>query len=371
MHAPRNPFILSQLRPNAALGLLVGLLCIAACSNTAATQPTLSTGLVDDSSAGDLAAPAGDETAADMAAGEAGPSDAGPSEAGPAGDAIAGADGDAAPPADSGLPAADAAGETADAAAPVDSIPTPDATPPAPSGMVTIPGGTFAMGCVAGDTSCGDSEKPAHSVAIAPFYLDRYEVTASRYGACAQAGKCPAAYSVPDSCSYGKGWMDNYPINCVKFNEAEAFCAWDGGRLPSEAEWEFAARGGLIGKKFVWGDQAPTCTAGQANSAFWAKCTTFVLAPVGSVGTANGYGLYDMAGGVVEMVADWYSPTYYATSPSDNPKGPSSGTNRVARDLALAAENEDGVRVSKRGQMGLTEYDKYYGTGFRCARSLP
>jgi len=199
------------------------------------------------------------------------------------------------------------------------------------------------MGAVPGDNEADDDESPRHRVEITkPFYLGVYEVTQEQY-----------ERVMGDNPSYFKG--SNRPVEQVSWNESVAFCeelsrmTGETYRLPSEAEWEYAARGGVDGKKYVWGDQRTPIVNGlkQANVADesvkrkhsdwpWPIFTDYddgylETAPVGSF-APNGYGLHDMAGNVWEWCSDWYISGYYGTraSPRD-PKGPDSGQYRVLR----------------------------------------
>jgi formylglycine-generating enzyme required for sulfatase activity len=167
--------------------------------------------------------------------------------------------------------------------------------------LVYIPAGEFEMGNEAGSSD----ERPVHTVYLDAFWMDQTEVT------------------------NGSGYGDDYPASAVTWNDAQAYCQWAGRRLPTEAEWEKAARGGLVGKKYPWGDEAPVCTPGAMNGAQYIGCGR---EPV-SVKTfaPNGYGLYDMVGSVWEWVADWYQSNYYDRSPSQNPLGPESGDYHVLR----------------------------------------
>jgi sulfatase modifying factor 1 len=217
-------------------------------------------------------------------------------------------------------------------------------------GMVLIPAGEFLMGSNDGE----DSEKPVHTVYLNDFYMDIYEVTNAQYRRFVQAtghrepegyghvnGKWQSVGFKPWSDSNFSG--DNQPVVCVSWEDAKAYCDWAGKRLPTEAEWEKAARGGLTGKKYIWGDAWPP-PRGAGNFADKTAKTVFsdwsiiegyddgyvYPAPVGSF-DPNGYGLYDMAGNVWEWCADWYDLGYYAKSPKENPTGPSYGKYRVLR----------------------------------------
>ena len=181
--------------------------------------------------------------------------------------------------------------------------------------FVRIPGGTFQMGDTFGDGM--DEERPVHNVTISDFYLSKYEVTVAQYRAFCQA----TGNQMPEAPDWA--WRDNHPMVNVTWSEADAFCEWAEGRLPTEAEWEYAARSGGKKVKYPNGD---TLTSRDANFGNNVDRTT----PVGSY-PPNKLGLYDMAGNVCEWCADWYDENYYQSSPEENPTGPSSGECRVLR----------------------------------------
>jgi len=195
--------------------------------------------------------------------------------------------------------------------------------------LVFIPGGTFEMGDVFNE---GDSdEKPVHSVTVSDFYMGRTEVTVAQYRAfCRATGR-----AMPKAPSWG--WKDDHPIVRVTWDDANAYCRWAGGRLPTEAEWEYAARGG--GKKVRFGngqnvadparinfDGRSKYKKSYSNAGVYRGKTT----PVAGF-APNALELYDMSGNVWEWCSDWYDKDYYRNSPRHNPTGPSSGSTRVLR----------------------------------------
>ncbi len=264
-----------------------------------------------------------------------------------------------------------------------------------PENMVLIEGGFFMMG----DSKNGDEggyadELPIHEVSLSPFLIGKSEITNQEY--------CQFLNSEGNQEEGGAAWIDigssgcqieeingsfsslagkeDYPVVCVTWYGAKAYCEWKGGRLPTEAEWEYAARGGLSKARFPLGE-----TIAHENNAdekacyysYWeggAPYYSYDLSlaegyyqgnsgPV-AVGcfAENGYGLYDMAGNVYEWCNDWYDLNYYASSPSENPKGPDSGTKRVLRGGCWYGDARD-CRVSNRDlNIPTTSND---GIGFR------
>jgi len=235
--------------------------------------------------------------------------------------------------------------------------------------MVLIPAGEFLMGSDDGD----DNERPVHPVYLDTFYMDVYQVTNERYAKFLnEYGKetDSAGHELINidnkSCLIEKSGRtyrprsgyENHPVNCVSWYGAVAYAEYYDKRLPTEAEWEKAARGGLEGKKYPWGDESPE---GRAN--FKSGGTK----PIGSF-APNGYGLYDMAGNAWEWCSDWYDKNYYKGSPRENPTGPSSGKYRVCRGGSWDYYPY-GLRAAYRG-WGDPSYG-YGARGFRCCVSSP
>jgi formylglycine-generating enzyme required for sulfatase activity/serine/threonine protein kinase len=224
---------------------------------------------------------------------------------------------------------------------------------------VRIPPGTFQMGCVPGD-SCDLDEQPRHPVTLGrELWMGRTEVTVGAYTRFTSGTR----RSMPLAPAWNADWRDeSHPMVNVTWEDARAFCEWSGGRLPTEAEWEYAARGGREGAIYPWGN---TISHEQANfegvqgSDQWANTS-----PVGSF-AANGFGLHDMAGNVWEWMADWYGETYYSGAPSTDPKGPPSGKSRVVRGGSWLT-NARTLRASARPWLGPS--DRYGALGFRCVR---
>jgi formylglycine-generating enzyme required for sulfatase activity len=182
--------------------------------------------------------------------------------------------------------------------------------------MVRLPGGTFMMGCVDGDSQCGNDEKPAHRVNLDSFYLDVHEVTVAEYAQCVNAGVCKPALIADNEYDEFYNWnkpgRKNHPVNGVDWNDAHTYCQWRGKRLPTEAEFEYALRGGSQGYIYPWGNNN-TPPRGYGNypdeSAHrsFSDWSYFAGYDDGYVGTApvcsftrNPYGLCDISGNVWE-----------------------------------------------------------------------
>ena len=246
--------------------------------------------------------------------------------------------------------------------------------------MVLIPAGDFQMG--SNDSEPRDDEKPGHTVYLDAFYMDKYEVTNAQFKAFVDANPQWQKDNIPDKYHDGNylfNWTGNrypsgrgnYPVKYVSWYAAMAYAQWASKRLPTEAEWEKAARGGLVGKKYPWGD---TIDANKANYGFNIDKTT----PVGRY-PPNGYGLYDMAGNVFEWCLDAYEMDFYAVSPRRNPRA----GEMTLREVIVNYKNVTTARVLRGGSWyNSAQYQRvanrfrntptgtYVDFGFRCARDV-
>jgi serine/threonine-protein kinase len=248
---------------------------------------------------------------------------------------------------------------TAEPAPPTDTAPPPtpepsptSTLPPPPDGMALVPAGFFNMGSSTGRAD----ERPEHPVLLDAFYMDITEVTNAMYRECVEAGVCTAS---------GSGRMNNpafgnYPVTVVSWKQSAEYCGWAGKRLPTEAEWEYAASG-PENLTWPWGNTFdPSLSAATAPD----------LQPVGSFpGGASPFGLHDMAGNATEWVQDFYSTDFYANSPTTNPVN-ESGANRVYRGGSYGLTAADGAffTTSRRFERSVvSDVD----IGFRCAKDAP
>jgi formylglycine-generating enzyme required for sulfatase activity len=247
--------------------------------------------------------------------------------------------------------------------------------------LVRIPAVEFVMGSEKTETSfynkqaisttCGDNERPAHVVQLGEYLIDKHEVTNGQYRMFCDAThtKYPQDPYFPDMLNYFRDYPD-YPVMSVSWEDAAAYCRWADKRLPTEAEWEQAARG-MDRRPYPWGRENPLYTPKQRFDGYLDSSHQY-SAPVGSYPNgASPYGILDMAGNVQEWCNDWYGEGYYAVSPEMNPQGPASGTMRVIRggSKQLFVFERCAARMfftPKTYKYG----DKYYYypfTGFRCA----
>jgi len=215
---------------------------------------------------------------------------------------------------------------------------------------VWIPLGTFTMGCSPGDNECGGDEKPAHSVAVTKgFWIGQTPVTAGAYKRFVAA----TGQQMPSTPSFNAGWTnENMPIVNVSWHDSQAYCQWAGGRLPTEAEWEYAARGGSTEARY-----------GPLDDVAWYSNNSGGQTHDVAQKRANGFGLYDTLGNVWQWVNDWYDANYYQSSPSSDPPGPSSGQYSVLRGGSWSVYPR-GVRVSYRNILDPAYRVNDYG--FRC-----
>ncbi len=284
-------------------------------------------------------------------------------------------------------------------------------TQPDKQNLIYLSGGEFLMGTDDREGFPSDGEGPVRAVTVAPFYIDPYTVTNLEFkmfvdatGYITEAEKFGWSYVfhlfVPEfgvkilgSTRQSPWWLAvegaswrapegpgsviedrlDHPVIHTTWNDAEAYCRWVGKRLPTEAEWEFAARGGLVQKRYPWGDEIKP--GGKHMCNIWqGKFPTKNNASDGFVGTApvqafepNGYGLYHIAGNVWEWCADWFSPIFHVNRSRVNPIGPSSGTSRVMRGGSYLCHKSycNRYRVAARSQN--TPDSSTGNMGFRCA----
>ena len=241
--------------------------------------------------------------------------------------------------------------------------------------MILIPGGEFEMG---DHFDIGDAdEKPITEIILDDFYIDKFEVTNSSYKNCVDQGGCKAPRQFDSQTHfeyYGTRQFANYPVIYVSWEDAQNYCKWRGGRLPTELEWEKAARG-PDGWQYPWGDEFETGRANYCGGAVFCpgepddgyKDT----APVDAFEEgASPYGAYQMAGNVNEWTADWYDKNYYSglSDGDENPPGPTGGQLRVIRGGSFGL-NAQKLRSSNRGSnspSAVSEFD-----GIRCAIDAP
>ncbi|MEJ2871443.1 formylglycine-generating enzyme family protein [Actinomycetospora sp. OC33-EN08] len=280
---------------------------------------------------------------------------------------------------------------------------------------MTIPGGRFAMGDHAGEGYPDDGERPVHDVALAPFLLDATTVTnaafarfvketgyvtdAERWGSSAvfhlvvtgdradvlnAVDDAPWWLAVRDACwrrpegpGSSVGDRANHPVVHVSWQDANAYCAWAGKHLPTEAQWEYAARGGLTGARFPWGDDLGdgrrwplNIWQGRFPTENTAEDGFLTTAPVKSF-RPNGYGLWQMVGNVWEWCADRFSPGYYAVSPVDDPAGPQEGVARVMRGGSYLCHDSYCYRYRVAARSANTPESSSGNLGFRCANPIP
>jgi serine/threonine-protein kinase len=224
--------------------------------------------------------------------------------------------------------------------------------------MVYVPEGKFSMGS---DSSNFSNEKPAHQIDLSAFWIDQSEVTIKQYTACVNDKGCtpPEQNSSFTRMNYfDNPEFDDFPVIYVNWDQASAYCAWAGRRLPTEAEWEKAARG-TDGRAYPWGDNTPKDTYLNYNQN---KDDTTKAGNYKS--GKSPYGVYDMAGNVSEWVNDWFNATYYKNSPPVDPMGPIEGDDRVLRGGSWSGFDGN-VRSAYRDKFDPLKADPYIG--FRCA----
>ena len=236
-----------------------------------------------------------------------------------------------------------------------------------PGGMVTVPAGEFLMGSdPRKDPAAGPQEQPLHRVTLDAFEIDRYEVSNVAY----------LRFVLSTGASWPQFWrakpfldkMATHPVINVSWQEADAYCRWAGKRLPTEAEWEKAARG-ADGRMFPWGDEPAGWI--KSNIAHSGSKRGAKYPPLANINRydkgVSPYGVYQMAGNVSEWVSDWFDPEYYRKGFNDNPQGPAIGELKVFRG---GSWNEDPEVARSTGRNGGAPTRKSYLTGFRCAKSV-
>jgi formylglycine-generating enzyme len=294
--------------------------------------------------------------------------------------------------------------------------PRPQIAMPSISSLIELPGGTFAMGNDDANANPGDGEGPVRAVTLDPFSIDAVTVTNARFATFAKATgyltdaerygwsfvfhllvppdvdrridsvpvETPwwrvvegATWRTPEGPGSQIGNRQNHPVVHVSWNDARAYCEWAGTRLPTEAEWEYAARGGLDGATYAWGNEL--LPGGRHRCNIWqGRFPDVNTAEDGWISTApvktfapNGFGLYNVAGNVWEWCADWFSTTWHATADRTNPQGPAEGTARVMRGGSYLCHLSYCNRYRVAARTSNTAESSAGNIGFRVVRDLP
>ena len=283
-------------------------------------------------------------------------------------------------------------------------------------GMVRLPGGPFLMGSESPESWQSDGEGPVREVSVRPFWIDETQVTNAQFAAFVEAtgyvteaqtfgwsfvfkGHLPRKLRErwADRSPPGVRWwigvpqadwrhprghksdlkgLDDHPAVHVSWNDAVAYCRWAGKRLASEAEWEYAARGGLVQKIYAWGDELEPAGVHKCN--IWqGSFPDRDTAADGFAGTCpvrsyepNGYGLWCVAGNVWEWVGDWFSPTHHKSAARDDPRGPDAGTAKVMRGGSYLCHASYCNRYRVAARTGNTPDSAATNCGFRCVRDV-
>ncbi|HUI89320.1 MAG TPA: SUMF1/EgtB/PvdO family nonheme iron enzyme [Anaerolineales bacterium] len=221
--------------------------------------------------------------------------------------------------------------------------------------LVYIPSGEFIMGLGSGDA-------PTKTLTLDAYWIQQTEVTNKMYAQCVASGNCSAPVQEIGTPSFESIQFGDYPIVGVTWNAANTYCQWIGGQLPSEAQWEKAARGS-DGNQYPWGTHSPDCDLANL------KTCGGHTSPVNAYSAGrSAYGLLDMAGNVYEWVNDFYDPNYYASAPSSNPTGPATGNDRVFRGSSFETDLTL-ILSAVRHHYAPTYHN--YDLGFRCAVPQP
>lgn len=282
----------------------------------------------------------------------------------------------------------------------------------ADAAMVLLPGGEFLMGTDDPVADPAVGEGPVHEVVVSPFWIDRHAVSNRRFAAFVAAtgwvtdaeregwsfvfsGSLPAGFPETRGVEGARWWRQvfgadwrhpegphsdiverlDHPVVHVSWNDARAFCRWSGKRLATEAEWEYAARGGLAQRRFPWGDD---CAPGGAHAmnVYQGTFPEGDTADDGYAGTApvgafapNGYGLHNMTGNVWEWCADWFDSGYYLRSPRHDPTGSATGTHRVIRGGSFLCDDSSGARYRVAARSANAPESATANLGFRCVEN--
>ena len=224
--------------------------------------------------------------------------------------------------------------------------------------MVLVPAGEFTMGSEQGD----DDEQPIHRVGLDSFYLDTFEVTNGRFAKFVAAIQSEPPWGFADQET--PVVQADRPVRWVNWLEATGYCLWAGKRLPTEAEWEKAARG-TDGRTYPWGHDPPTA----AHAVFGLTEGAETVSSIGNRHPGSSpYGVHDLAGNLYEWVTDWYDETFYRRQPARNPHGPVEGTTKVQRGGSYI-NGPYRLRSAFRTKGDPTEHDPH--VGFRCAQDAP